>query len=183
MSVNFIARFDGDLAPVEEENRVHREIVRELVASLDRTEKSRLDHAIRAAIVSAEATAIVLASAGERLGNLVSIRPAREEGMAVVTLCNLSEPPQTLSLDMMMQILPITRAEAVVARMLLEGQSVDAIAASRAVSRETVRAQVKSLLGKLGLPNQKRLIMLLSRIALALPVKPGSFARPCLQVD
>jgi DNA-binding NarL/FixJ family response regulator len=56
-----------------------------------------------------------------------------------------------------------------IALALHAGLETHEIASLRGVSLETVRWQIKALLGKTNSRNQKRFIALLSRIALALP--------------
>jgi DNA-binding NarL/FixJ family response regulator len=145
-----------------------------LLAIQDRRTRDRLGLAIRSAIEEHEATALVCPSDLHHLGDLVTVRPAREEGLAVVTVSSLDAPPESLRWPLLVEMFDITRAESEIAIALFRGSDLADIAVMRDVTLETVRGQVKSLLRKLGIPNQKRLTALLSRIALALP----SPARP-----
>ena len=60
----------------------------------------------------------------------------------------------------------LTPAEARVACGIGEAKSIEALAAQLGVSRETVRVQLKAVLGKTGLNRQAELASLLSGLAL-----------------
>lgn len=127
-----------------------------------------LDAAIAAA-ADGQASMFLWRPDEERLGALVTVRPARERGLALVTVASLDEPPAALTWQMISELLSVTRAEAEIALDLLRGDKVAVIAERRHVQQETIRTQVKSLLRKSGVPNQKLLTALLSRIAMAAP--------------
>ena len=132
-----------------------------------RKTRDRLLGAIKSAIHRREPELMLWRAADHILGFMLEIRPAREAGKAVVVASDLDQPVQTLSGELLIDMLGITRAEADVAVALFNGDSLSEIASARNVRLETVRGQVKSLLRKLNLPNQKRLTLLLSRIALS----------------
>jgi DNA-binding CsgD family transcriptional regulator len=60
----------------------------------------------------------------------------------------------------------LTPAEARVAAAIAEGRTVEVIAAAANVSHETVRSQLKAVLGKAGVSRQVDLVQLLAGIAL-----------------
>jgi DNA-binding CsgD family transcriptional regulator len=62
-------------------------------------------------------------------------------------------------------LLGLTTSEAEIASQLLLGDSISEIARARKTAVDTVRGHVKSLLRKTGLPSQKHLVTLLSRVA------------------
>lgn len=129
----------------------------------------RFMRAIREAIELRRSTAIRVPTDDWDFGQLITIRPAREERHAMIALIDLGAPVRGLSVAMLIDMFGLTRAEAEIAIALHAGQEPDEIARRRAVALETVRGQVKSLLSKSGARNQKRLVALLSRIALSLP--------------
>ncbi len=64
--------------------------------------------------------------------------------------------------EVLQGLFDLTPAEARVARGIAEAQTVEAIALANGVSRETVRTQLSSVLGKTGLNRQAELVALLS---------------------
>lgn len=88
---------------------------------------------------------------------------ARSEAILVVTT---SDRALRIEASLLCELYDLTRAEATVAARLLEGLSVDEIAARHAISRETVRTQVKKVLGKSGSRSQADLIRRLAPLAL-----------------
>lgn len=129
----------------------------------------RVEDGIRAAVSKGQATVLVCGSECSEFGVLISIRAAREAHQAVVTATDLDKPTHALRWSMLTDMFGITRAEAEIAIALFEGEDLDAIAEYRHVALETVRGQVKSLLRKVGVHNQRRLASMLSCVALALP--------------
>lgn len=129
----------------------------------------RVEDGIRTAISKGQSTVMVCGSECSEFGVLISIRAAREAHQAVITATDLDKPTHALRWPMLTDMFGITRAEAEIAIALFEGEDLDAIAEYRHVALETVRGQVKSLLRKLGVHNQRRLASMLSCVALALP--------------
>lgn len=76
---------------------------------------------------------------------------SRSEAILVVTT---SERPLNINAAILCELYDLTRAEAAVANSLLGGLSVDEIAATRGVGRETVRGQIKRVLSKTGARSQ-----------------------------
>ncbi len=87
------------------------------------------------------------------------------QGLAVfiVTPVNRKVVPAA---EVLQGLFDLTPAEARVARGIAEGQSINAIAASGAVSRETIRTQLAAVLAKTGMNRQAELVSLLSGKAL-----------------
>ena len=140
-----------------------------LLAFEGRRMVDRVERAIRLAISQREPTALVCGSDGSEFGMLISIRAAREEGRAIITVTNLDKLAHALQWPMLCEMFGVTRAEAEIAIALFEGEELEEIAQRRQVSLETVRGQVKSLLRKFGVHNQRRLASVLSSVALTLP--------------
>lgn len=93
--------------------------------------------------------------------------PAEEDGervpgQALLTLRRLGRVPA--SPRRVAALFGLTRAEADVAIAVAAGQHVKAVAAGRGVSASTVQAQVRSAMGKAGVPDLQELSMLLARL-------------------
>jgi DNA-binding CsgD family transcriptional regulator len=69
-----------------------------------------------------------------------------------------------LPLARLQSLYNLTRAEADIANLLLEGLSLEQISEQRLVSLDTVRSQVKTLLAKTGSSRQSTLIKKLSAL-------------------
>lgn len=83
-------------------------------------------------------------------------------GQALVTLRRLAQVPA--SAKRVAALFGLTRAEADVAVAVAAGQRVAAVAAGRGVSASTVQAQVRSALGKAGVPGVQELGLLFARL-------------------
>jgi DNA-binding CsgD family transcriptional regulator/PAS domain-containing protein len=88
--------------------------------------------------------------------------PGQISGQALVTLRRLTQVPA--SARRVAALFGLTRAEADVAVAVAAGQQVAAVAAGRGVSASTVQAQVRSALGKAGVPGVQELGMLFARL-------------------
>jgi DNA-binding CsgD family transcriptional regulator len=88
--------------------------------------------------------------------------PGRNSGQALVTLRRLAQVPA--SAKRVAALFGLTRAEADVAVAVAAGQQVAAVAAGRGVSASTVQAQVRSALGKTGVPGVQELGLLFARL-------------------
>lgn len=86
----------------------------------------------------------------------------RPLGQAVLTLRQLGQVPT--SPRRVAALFGLTRAEADVAIAVAAGQQVSAVAAGRGVSASTVQAQVRSAMGKAGVPDLQEFSLLLSRL-------------------
>ncbi len=86
----------------------------------------------------------------------------RVPGQALLTLRHLGRVPA--SPRRVAALFGLTRAEADVAIAVAAGQQVSAVAAGRGVSASTVQAQVRSAMGKAGVPGLQELSQLLARL-------------------
>ncbi len=64
--------------------------------------------------------------------------------------------------EVLQALFDLTPAESKVARAIAEGKTIEAIALSSGLSRETIRTQVAAVLSKTGLKRQAELVALLS---------------------
>lgn len=136
---------------------------------IPRAFERRLAEAVRFAITDDKSSAILVPDDIVDFGYLITVRRARELDQALVSLIDLSSLAGSLSSAMLVDMFRLTPSEAAVALALYAGQEADELAQLRNVSIGTVRSQVKSLLSKTRMRNQKRLVALLSQIALSLP--------------
>ncbi len=88
--------------------------------------------------------------------------PEHASGQALLTLRHLGRVPA--SPRRVAALFGLTRAEADVAIAVAAGQHVKAVAAGRGVSASTVQAQVRSAMGKAGVPGLQELSSLLARL-------------------
>jgi DNA-binding CsgD family transcriptional regulator len=80
--------------------------------------------------------------------------------------------PSITPVTLLMQLFGLTKAEAAVAASLAAGKSVGEIAEETGVSRNTVRVQTQSVLGKTGTRRQAELVRLLLSLPNARPESP-----------
>ncbi len=75
----------------------------------------------------------------------------------------ISDPEKKYEIDikMLMSLYGLTRAEALLAKNLAEGQSLDQSAASLGIARNTARAQLRSIFSKTGVTQQSMLVSLI----------------------
>ncbi len=75
----------------------------------------------------------------------------------------ISDPERKYEIDikMLMSLYGLTRAEALLAKNLAEGQSLDQSAASLGIARNTARAQLRSIFSKTGVTQQSMLVSLI----------------------
>jgi DNA-binding NarL/FixJ family response regulator len=122
--------------------------------------------AVEKAAAERRSSAVMVPGVAGMLGSLVTVRPAREPGFAVITVQHVDASPPPPPAQILAELFRFTPTEAEVALALLHGDEVSEIAATRRTSIETVRGHVKSLLRKSGLSSQKQLTAMLSRIAM-----------------
>jgi DNA-binding CsgD family transcriptional regulator len=67
----------------------------------------------------------------------------------------------------LVELFALSPAEAEIAVMLAQGSTLGLVAERRLVQQETVRGQVKVILRKIGVANQKQLASLLTQVAVA----------------
>jgi DNA-binding CsgD family transcriptional regulator len=129
----------------------------------------RLRTAVNAAIGDHVSSVVLWRHAyDEGLGRLITVRPAREPGHAVVAVDPLDAGPSSIEASHLSELFGLSPSEAEIALRLAEDETVSAMAEARGVQVETVRGQIKSLLRKMGLSSQKQLVRVLTRIAAAL---------------
>ena len=131
--------------------------------------EKRFAEAVRIAIADDKSSAIMAPDDVSDFGYLITVRRAREPEHALVSFIDLSALPGNLTSAMLIDLFALTLSEAKVALALYAGQEADELAELRNVAIGTIRSQIKSLLSKTRMRNQKRLIALLSQIALSLP--------------
>ena len=95
----------------------------------------------------------------------------RSYALLIVTPVTARKAPPV---ELLRSLFDLTNSEARVARALATGESIDDIAASGGVSRNTVRAQLQQVLGKVGCNRQAELAALLSSVALVQDTVPES---------
>jgi DNA-binding CsgD family transcriptional regulator len=88
--------------------------------------------------------------------------PSRPQRIAALVLTPVTTP-QAPPVELVQSLFDLTPAEACVARSLAAGDTVEAIATSRRVSQNTIRAHVRDILKKTGCNRQADMIALLIR--------------------
>lgn len=112
--------------------------------------------------------AIPIRARGEQPPMIVHFMPANGEaedifaGASCVLIVTRLKPRLVPGAEVLQGLFDLTAAEARVARGIAEGQTVEAIAEGFGLSRETVRSQLKAVLGKTGLVRQAELVALLA---------------------
>lgn len=115
-----------------------------------------LSFAVRGAGATAAMVAHVIPVRGSARDILV-----RCAGVLILTPVTLREAP---SIDLVHSLFDLTQAQARVARGLAAGESVEDIALTAGVSRNTVRTQVRAVLAKTGCRRQAEVVALLGTI-------------------
>lgn len=114
--------------------------------------------------------AIALPAQGERGAYVLHVMPVRGAARDVFSACTamvLATPVvarPVLPADLLVSLFDLTPAEARVAHKIAAGATVETIAETLGVSRETVRSQLKAALAKVGLTRQAELVGLLASI-------------------
>jgi DNA-binding CsgD family transcriptional regulator len=117
--------------------------------------------------------AIPIRARGEQPPMIVHFMPARGEaqdvfaGASCILIVTLLKPPLVPGAEVLQGLFDLTPAEARVARGIAEGRTVESIAERFGLSRETVRSQLKAVLGKTGLVRQAELVALLAGLHLS----------------
>jgi DNA-binding CsgD family transcriptional regulator len=135
-----------------------------LLGVRDDNVREKLAHAVQQASTLRTQTLMIIGRETEHR-KIVSIRPARELGLAVVTASGILGVIDDLGADDLVELFSLSPAEAEIAILLGQGSSVGAVAEYRQVQTETVRGQVKDLLRKIGVANQKQLAAMLAQVA------------------
>ena len=124
----------------------------------------RLNAAIQRAMHRGSASSVRWRTSDDIIGKIISVRPAKEAGSAVIAVTDLDAPAGLISVNLLMDIFELTRAEAEIAASLFSKSDLADIARERGVQLETVRGQVKAILHKVGTASQKQLMLVLSRM-------------------
>ena len=128
--------------------------------------RNRLLSAVRAAIDGGASSVLLVGADLDR--QLVLVRPASEGGCAVVASTPIDSGVMLLDPQQLRQLYNLSKSEADIAIGILRGASLVEIAEDRHVQHETVRGQVKTLLHKVGVANQKQLVARLVQVAAAM---------------
>jgi DNA-binding CsgD family transcriptional regulator len=88
-------------------------------------------------------------------------------GASIILVVTRITAPAAPAAELLQGLFDLTPAEARVAREIGEGRTVDTIATMFGLSRETVRSQLKAVLGKTGLGRQADLAALLAGVELS----------------
>lgn len=112
-----------------------------------------------------EASTLSLPQSASTPASVLAVRPAREDGWAVVSVKSLDAEAPLPDVQILVDLFDLTKTECQTALDLLRHEDLADIAAARGGSVETVRMHVKNLLRKTNMPSQKRLIALLTRLA------------------
>jgi DNA-binding CsgD family transcriptional regulator len=147
-------------------NTESRDVCRRLGVR-DETARAKIMAAIRGAALG-RARAVLMVGAEPEERRMICVRPAREAGWAVVTCTQMAAAVGDLDTGALVELFALSPAEAEIAVMLAQGSTLGLVAERRLVQQETVRGQVKVILRKIGVANQKQLASLLTQVAVAL---------------
>ncbi|MGI9245755.1 MAG: helix-turn-helix transcriptional regulator [Steroidobacteraceae bacterium] len=118
----------------------------------------------RAAVEGKGGAVMTKSGVGEQ--TLLTVRPARENGFAVISVQRVDAPPPPPPFEVLAGLFQFTPTECEIAVSLLNGQELSDIATGRQTSLETVRGHVKNLLRKTGLNSQKQFTAMMSRLSM-----------------
>lgn len=121
--------------------------------------------AIGSAVDSRASSVVTVRGKSHQDASLVQVRPAREAGWAVVSRSSLNAPQSMPDPKVLRELWDLTPTEVLVATDLLRFEELANIADARGSSVETIRMHVKNVLRKTGMPSQKKLVGLLTRLA------------------
>jgi DNA-binding CsgD family transcriptional regulator len=133
--------------------------------------------AIGSAVDGRASSIVTVRGTSQHSASLVQVRPAREAGWAVVSRSSLDQAPEMPDPKVLQELWDLTPTEVLVATDLLRHEDLSDIAQSRGGSVETIRMHVKNILRKTGMPSQKKLVGLLTRLA-ALTVHNAKQEKP-----
>ena len=85
-------------------------------------------------------------------------------GASIILVVTRLEPPAAPAAELLQGLFDLTPAEARVAREIGEGRTIDTIAETFGLSRETIRSQLKAVLGKAGVGRQADLVAILATV-------------------
>jgi DNA-binding CsgD family transcriptional regulator len=142
------------------------------------TRNPRTLDSIRQAVTSAakdQKTSVlsVMGSSNSSHG-VMQVRPAREHGWAFLSVSPVHDFQLLPDAALIMELFSLTPTECAIAMDLLIQEDMAAICNKRGISKETARTHVKSLLRKTGASSQKKLLALLTRLAMLSPQQDSS---------
>ena len=137
-----------------------------VLALRDDESRDKLASAVRRATKVRMKSVLVFGQDEDR--KMITVRPAREDGLAVVTCTDLVAAISALDHSALADLFALSPAEAEIAVMLAQGSTLAEVAGVRSVQQETVRGQVKTLLRKIGVANQKQLASILAQVGAAM---------------
>ena len=120
-----------------------------------------------------EASTLSLPTTSSSDASVMNVRPARENGWAVVSVKSLGGELPLPDKEVLIDLYGLTPTECETALDLMKHDELADIAMARGGSIETVRMHVKNLLRKTNMPSQKRLIALLTRLAAYSTIRKG----------
>lgn len=144
-----------------------RNTIADLLAVKGDALRAKLARAIERA-VSEQTRSVIMVGEEPDGRRMVTVRPARERGRAVVTCVDLDAGVSQLQVGDVIELFSLSPAEAEIAILLTRGSSLADVASQRGVQQETVRGQVKTLLRKVGVANQKQLAAIMAQVGAAL---------------
>lgn len=121
--------------------------------------------AIGSAVDTKASSVVTVRGTAQHKATFVQVRPAREPGWAVVSQSSLDQLQPLPDPKVLRELWDLTPTEVLVATDLLRHEELADIADARGSSVETIRMHVKNLLRKTGMPSQKKLVGLLTRLA------------------
>jgi DNA-binding CsgD family transcriptional regulator len=97
---------------------------------------------------------------------LITLRAGGQDvfGASSILVVTRLDPPAAPAAELLQGLFDLTPAEARVARGIGEGRTIDTIAEMFGLSRETVRSQLKAVLGKAGVGRQADLVAILATV-------------------
>lgn len=153
--------------------------------NLEPAERDRLRTRIHAIFAGTEDTTAILRGQGpeSERGILLALRllPGSSEPRVLVITSELDWPTDLP--DMLREAFGLTPAETDVLRELSRGATLPDIANARGRSVETVRAQLKSIMGKTEIRSQAELVRLTLSMLQMVPVKPNSTPQRFAETD
>ncbi|HWA63690.1 MAG TPA: helix-turn-helix transcriptional regulator [Caulobacteraceae bacterium] len=167
--VNAAGEVVGDDATdwMRQPNSIRTRTVSEALGVRDGPSREKLMRALARAINEQARSVILLGDAFDER-RMVTVRPAREGGRAAISCVDLDAGVSLLRPADVIELFDLSRAEAEIAIQLTRGASLAEVADQRGVQHETVRGQVKTVLRKVGVANQKQLAAILTQIGAAL---------------
>lgn len=166
--------FDSDDSPINM-GRQRALPITELLGVKAEPCRAKLARAIERAVAEHTRSVLMVGDAFDTR-RMITVRPAREADRAVVTCVELDAGVSALQVGDVIELFSVSPAEAEIAIHLTRGASLADVAERRGVQLETVRGQVKTLLRKVGVANQKQLAAIMAQVGAALLDVPAGLA-------